>query len=104
MKHQLFSVYDSKAKAYMPPFVMHENAMAVRVFADCINDTSHAFGKNPQDYTLFNIGEFDDNKGQVTKGLNVSHGNGVELLRSEENSDQQQLFTDPPLGDLKEVN
>ena len=78
--------------------------MALRVFSDCINDQGHQFGKNPADYTLFHIGEFDDNKGKVAaEKLNISLANGLELIDPEKNQNQQELFTDPPIGDLKQV-
>lgn len=96
MIHQVFTIYDSKASAYLPPFIMHKNEMALRLFTDCCNDKEHQFGKNAQDYTLFNIGEFDDNRGDVTKGLPNPLANGLELIRNE-------LDTDIKQPDLKEV-
>lgn len=60
MKHKMFSIFDVKAAAYLPPFVLPELAMAVRVFGDMVNSDSHAFGRHPGDYTLFEIGAFDD--------------------------------------------
>lgn len=60
MKLQIFSVYDSKAKAYLPPFFLPEIGMATRVFQNCANDKGHQFGANAEDYCLFHIGEFDD--------------------------------------------
>jgi len=102
MKHQMFAIYDSKANAYLPPWVIHQNEMAIRLFADMCNDPKHQFGKNPADYTLFNIGAYDDNKGQVeNQKLNISLGNGIEFVKE---TAQQQLFTDPEIGDLKVVD
>ncbi len=100
MKQQIFTIYDSKAKAYLTPFFMHNNDMAMRVFADCTNDPGHQFGKHPEDYTLFNIGSWSDDKAKFLTSNPLSLGNGIEFQTE---SDQQQLFTDPPLGDLKEV-
>lgn len=65
MKHKVFAIYDDKAKAYLPPFFMHTVGMAVRVFADCVNTADHAFNRHPGDYTLFEIGEFDDVRGVI---------------------------------------
>lgn len=66
MNHQIFSIYDSKAEAYLPPFVLHRSEIAARTFSDCINSETHQFGAHPADYTLFNIGEFDDETGHVS--------------------------------------
>ncbi len=60
MKHKMFSVFDVKAQAYLPPFCLHETAMAVRAFSDCVNGGDHQFGRHPGDYTLFELGSFDD--------------------------------------------
>ena len=60
MKHKIFSIFDSKAGAYLPPFFMPESAMATRVFGDCVNSKDHQFGKHPGDYTLFEVGVWDD--------------------------------------------
>lgn len=55
-----FTVYDDKAEAYLAPFFVPTAGVAVRTFRDCANSESHHFGQNPADYTLFEIGEFDD--------------------------------------------
>ncbi len=60
MKHKIFSIFDSKAGAYLPPFCLGQTAMALRVFSDCVNSGDHQFGKHPGDYTLFELGTFDD--------------------------------------------
>jgi len=62
---KMFSIYDSKAKAYFPPFLLVNQAMAIRVLGDCVNDVTHAFYRNPSDYSLFEIGVFDDSKGLI---------------------------------------
>lgn len=65
MKQRMFSIFDVKARAYLPPFFMPERGMAVRVFGDCVNDASHQFGKHPEDYTLFELAVFDDSAGTI---------------------------------------
>jgi len=92
MKQLIFSIYDQKAHAYLPPFFMHTEGMAIRGFADACNDKDHAFGKHPHDYTLFNFGTFNDTTGHFdlkTQG-EVLH-NGLELVRNAEDEDQPQL-------------
>lgn len=66
MKLKSFSVYDAAVAAFLPPFFMPSDAVAIRVFADCCQDGAHAFCRNPSDYTLFRIGEFDDASGDFT--------------------------------------
>jgi hypothetical protein len=58
---QVFSVYDSKAEAYLPPFYIPAIGAAIRHFSDSANDPQTAFHKHPEDYGLFHLGSFDDN-------------------------------------------
>lgn len=64
MRHRAFVVFDTKAKAYLPPFFMGEVGMATRSFTDAVNGDG-PFSKHPEDYTLFEIGNFDDNTGML---------------------------------------
>ena len=65
MIHKIFTVFDQKAKAHLPPFFLHNEAMAIREFADCANNPEHQFGKHPEDYVLMTLGTFDDEKGLI---------------------------------------
>lgn len=81
MIHQIYTVHDSKAEAFLPPFILHNPGLALRMFGNSINSNEHAFAKNPSDYTLFCLGEFDDNTAEIKKyEKKISHGNGVEFI------------------------
>jgi hypothetical protein len=78
--YNVFSIYDEKADAFLPPFILPNVNMAKRVFSDCVNSDTHQFGLNPTDYTLFELGTFDDANGQfMLQRTKQSHGNGVEF-------------------------
>lgn len=80
MKHKMFSVYDEKAAAFLPPFMLPTAPMAVRAIGDCVRDEKHAFCRNPADYTLFELGEFNDNTGEWKPlAENKSLGNCLEI-------------------------
>lgn len=66
MKLEIFSVYDSKAQAYLPPFFLPMVGQATRIFQNCANDSAHQFGANPGDYTLFHLGDFDDDSAKIS--------------------------------------
>jgi hypothetical protein len=87
---QMFTVYDSKAEAFLPPFFMNAKGSAIRSFADTCNDPQHAFYKHPDDYTLFHLGQFDD----VHSTFDISDSK-VPLGSAREYIQQQDL----PLGD-----
>jgi hypothetical protein len=60
MRHKLFSIYDIKAEAYLQPFFLQTKGQAIRAITDCVNDPNHQFSRHPADYTLFELGEYED--------------------------------------------
>lgn len=62
---KVFCIYDSKAEAYLQPFFMMARGEAVRAFQTAVNDPQTNFCKHPSDYTLFEIGTFDQSSGNV---------------------------------------
>lgn len=85
MELSVFTVYDSKTEAYLPPFYMAAKGAAIRSFSDTCNDPSHAFNKHPSDYTLFELGIFDDQTSRFTL-LETAHPLGIaqEFINIEE--------------------
>lgn len=77
----VYSIYDTKAKAYINPFLLPNDSMALRTFTDCVNDINHQFSKNPDDYILYKLSEFDNTSGsflsekmeQICKGSDVAN-------------------------------
>jgi len=65
MIHEIFSVYDSKAGAYTQPFYAVNRRVAIRMFSELANDPNHAFGMHPEDFTLFELGSFNDQDGTI---------------------------------------
>ncbi len=90
---KIFSVFDGKALAYIPPFFLPLTAVAVRTFADLVNDPKHQFSKHAEDYTLFELGEFDDNTGVITPAIApiVIH-NGLHLVQAKSAENQLDLI------------
>jgi len=64
MLNKVFTVYDSKVACYMQPFFAQTTASAIRLWSDTCNDEKSIFAKHPADYTLFELGSFDEEKGQ----------------------------------------
>lgn len=60
MIQRIFTVYDSKAEVYLPPFYFGAVGEAIRAFQDSARDEKHQFFRHAEDYTLFQIGEFDN--------------------------------------------
>lgn len=72
---KLFTVYDTKAEVYFPPFGARHVAEAVRQFADLVANPASVLAKHPEDYRLFICGEFHQDSGIV-----VPLKDGVQLI------------------------
>ena len=77
---KVFTVYDSKAEAYLQPFYMQSKGAAIRAFTDLANDIQHQFYKYSEDFTLFYLGEWDDSNAKFISMLTPSPiGKAVEF-------------------------
>lgn len=62
----IYSIYDRKVEAFMRPFFMVKDGQAVRAFSDMVNEPGHELNKHPEDYRLELVGQWDDQRGEVT--------------------------------------
>lgn len=100
MIHKIFSIFDEKAMAYIPPFILPTDGQAVRIFSDCVNSNSHQFGVHPEDYTIFRLGTFDDSNGLISVGEHrQSLGNGLEFIKFSQERDENGQELTPQIGD-----
>ena len=79
--------------------VPNPGTMAQRAFNDCVNDAEHNFGRHPEDYTLFKIGEFDDQTAEINWETPQSLGNGIEYVLTP--VAQKDLFNENPIGEYR---
>lgn len=63
MKVRAFAVFDVKAQVYMPPFFFAERGQGHRQFFDIVQNKDHPIGLHPEDYSLFEVGQYDDATG-----------------------------------------
>ncbi len=66
MNTKTFTIFDSKAEIFNTPFFYPQTSQARRAFGDLVNDSKTAISLHPEDYTLFEVAEFDDQTGIVT--------------------------------------
>lgn len=86
MKSKIFTTYDSKAEAYLQPFFMGTRGEAIRGWQTVCNDPKTQFNKYPSDFTLFEIGEYEETTGQIFPyEAKVSLGTAIEFLKSDDN-------------------
>lgn len=93
MIYLVYSVYDDKAKAYLPPFFLPTEGMAKRTFADAVNDHNHQFGRHPEDYTLFYLGKFDDSNAEFSTETPKGRGVGLEYIERKKDETQLDLVS-----------
>lgn len=60
---KVFSVFDSKAECFLPPFYQQTTGLAIRAFAAACNKEDHDFHMHSEDFSLFELGEFDQEAG-----------------------------------------
>lgn len=72
----LYSVRDVKVERFFPPFAQRNQLEAQRTFLDMCQDHRTPISKHPEDYTLYEIGSFNPETGEIAPMLArvVLHG------------------------------
>lgn len=78
MISKVFAVFDVKVGVYERPFFMRTRGEAVRSWVEVVNDPETKFNKHPEDFGLFEIAEYDDEKG-VFQNLQAPQSIGLAL-------------------------
>lgn len=60
-----FAVFDVKAASYGTPMFMSNEGLAVRGFSDACKDPKSALAQHPGDYSLYKIGTYEPNSGEL---------------------------------------
>lgn len=63
-----YTLHDTKAASYSPPFFAAAHGLATRMVMELASDTSTTVGRHPADFTLYCVGRFDTESGQVLPG------------------------------------
>lgn len=83
MKMHVYSVYDTKAKVFSQPNFLLNKGVALRAWEQAANDPQNSISQNPGDYTMFEIGTWDDEKGEFQNHpAKISLGLAVEFVRA----------------------
>lgn len=65
MKVKLYAVLDKASGVYDGPVPCNADGVAVRNFTNMANDFNTPIGKNPEDYSLWRVGEWNDADGKL---------------------------------------
>ena len=60
MRLNIYSIYDTAAKAYQRPFFAGQDGEALRMFGDLANGDDTPVGQHPEHFSLYRIGTYDD--------------------------------------------
>jgi len=66
MTRAVIAVYDKKIGLFDPPFTVRHPGEAIREWDIIIKNPETKFGKNPEDFDLFQVGTYDENTGSTT--------------------------------------
>lgn len=65
MKLLILAIRDAKSQLYGNPLFFVTKGAAVRAFSDVINDGKSDYAKHPEDYSLWQLGTYDDQTGDI---------------------------------------
>lgn len=65
MKNKIYSIYDEKAQMFNTPFFSQNDDMAIRSFQDLASDPQSTIYLHPEDYKLYELGEFETDSGLI---------------------------------------
>lgn len=81
MNYVVYGIFDNVAGHFMAPFIMRSEGEALRTFKNLVNEKGTPLNTNPEDYTLYKLGswneitgEYDGSKIRVTEATAVMKG------------------------------
>lgn len=79
---KVFAILDTKTGIYSHPIFLPTVGAMMRAWVDHANDPRSSICKHPEDYTLFCIGDYDDQTGKFINALTPeSLGVAAEVIR-----------------------
>ena len=81
---KIVTVLDSKAEAYLKPLFFKSKGEAIRMFENEVNGNHDTMlSKHPEDFTLYEIGEWDERSGKLTiLEAKIAIGNGMDFKKN----------------------
>lgn len=65
MRLKVFAMRDVKADAYGSPFFLPNEGLAIRMLGEWVQDKRSEVARYPADFMMFQIGEFDNESGEL---------------------------------------
>lgn len=73
---KVYAMYDSKVQSFGPLLCFRQTGEAIRWVIDMAKEPQSSIGRHPEDYTLMELGSYDDVKG-VVESLSSPHNCGL---------------------------
>ena len=91
----VYAIYDKKALVYNVPFFLANNMVAVRTFMGIVQDETTMVSKNPEDFVLYRLADYDDEKGLITSlENNMQVMSGMEAIRQLKYLEEKEEYDD----------
>lgn len=100
MRLNVYTIFDTASGAYMRPFFVNSDGQALRMFGDIASDAEHEVGRHPEDYSLYRIGTYDDNKGQLVPEDKECLATAQEMVAKARNSVNRQHLEEVTNGQV----
>lgn len=63
---KLFAIRDVKSDAFGPVMTLETRGIALRGFADAVSNPKSDYARYPEDFMMYEIGEYDPSSAQVS--------------------------------------
>lgn len=101
-RQPIYSIYDAKSQLWSRPIFGHNTGSMVREFADIANDINHPIGKHPEDYCLFQIGEWDEKECVfVNSEKQTSLGKALDFVKQKNINPMQEALGNSSTQEVK---
>jgi len=84
MQLPVLAVFDDKTKVFCSPFTAQTISAALRDFAYAANDLDSNIGRYPSDFSLFHIGNYDDETATLIPLTMSSLGTAIQFVQQTE--------------------
>ncbi len=89
MKVQCYAIFDTCAGIYEKPFFSTTDDLVKREFQDAATAAECPISKHPEHYSLWRLGNFDNNTGKILDEANECLWNAVEAIAQAQNVNPQ---------------
>ncbi len=88
MKVQLYGIFDQCSGIYEKPFFSTADDLVKREFQDVATSIDHPIAKHPEHYTLYRLGNFNNETGQIIDEENECLWTALEAISQSQHVDK----------------